>query len=117
MRHQFSELVTNQHILLTLLNKNIAIKVQQSIIKNSNKKIIDLISEILQNTLNGNIPLNKRKLENLVRYKTILRQLVRNKKNVNKKRKIILKILKVIKSVLKNFFSSSVWENIIQNVQ
>lgn len=117
MHHQFSELVANKHMLLTLLSKNSTLAVQQSIIKNANKKVIKLILEIIKNTLKGNIHINKRKIKKLIRYKSVLRGLFKNKKNINKKRKTLLKILKIVKSVLKNFFSSTLWRNIIQNVK
>lgn len=117
MHHQFLELVVNRHMLLTLVDKNSNLTIQQSIIKNSNKKVIKLILEIIKNTLKGNIPINKRKKQKLGRYKSVLRGLFKNKKNINKKRQTIQKILKVVVTILKNFFSSLLWKKIIQNVK
>lgn len=116
MRHRFSELIASQHILLTLLNKYTTLKTKKSIINNSDEKIIKPILEILKNTLNGNIVLSNKKKEKLSRYKSDLRSLVSKKLSLKKQKKLILKVLKVVIFILKNFFASHVWE-LIKNVK
>lgn len=113
----FSELITNQHILLTLLNKNIPSGVRQSIIKKSNKVVIKQILEIIKNTINGNIPISREKVKKLKRFKTVLRSLTGDKKNLKKKRKLVVRLFKIVGVVLKNFFLSSIWGNILRNVK
>lgn len=120
MHHQFLELVTNRHILLSLINNNnnnSSNVLQENIIKYSNKKIIKLILEIIKNTINGNIEIKKEKITKLKRYKSVIRGLFKNKKNINKKRKTLIKIFKIIKIILKNFFISNIWKNISKNVE
>jgi len=54
---------------------------------------IDLIKTILEcvrNTLSGNIPLTKREIGDLKKFKTILRKLLRTSCKLQKKRKIII---------------------------
>lgn len=116
MHHQFSKLKAHQHILLTLSNKNISLETKKSIIKNADKNIIHLILEVLKNTLNGNVALSKKKKEKLSRYKTLLRTLVSKKISLKKSKNLITKTLKVILSILKNFFASTVWD-LIKNVE
>lgn len=117
MRHQFNKLVANKFILLTLSDKQTPYKTKQKIVKTLEKESINQILEILTNTLNGNIPLEKTKKQKLSKYKTVLRTLVSKKNyNLKKKKKLISGVLKVIVSILHNFFTSPVWD-FIQNVK
>lgn len=78
----------NLHILQTLKNSNK--KLRSAIIKNCSDDTIKAILEIAINTLNGNCQLSKHTHIRLKKFKNILRQLVCPKKNLKRKRKIII---------------------------
>jgi hypothetical protein len=56
---------------------------------NVNKDFIHCICECVQNLLRGKVPLNKKQKSVLVRRKKTLRELVRRKVNLTRKKKII----------------------------
>ena len=65
-------------------------QLRKSIISNCDVALIKTILECIQNTLNGNIKLTANEAKKLKKYKTILRKLLRDPGNLNKKRNLIL---------------------------
>lgn len=65
-------------------------QVRKSIITHCDLEFIHIILECVHNTLNGNIKLTRNETENLKKYKTILRKILKSEGNLNKKRQLIL---------------------------
>ena len=57
--------------------------------KNLDKELIYCLCECAQNLLRGKVPLNKKQKTALIRRKKTLRELVRRKVNLTRKKKII----------------------------
>ena len=74
---------------LTLLAQSKTPKRRALLAEWANKSEIDSLSEIVYNTLRGNIKLNKRLFKKLKRCKNHLRELANKKNSITKKRKII----------------------------
>lgn len=76
--------VKDQHILHVLKSANY--NLFKSIIKNCDDKVIQTLSEIIHNVLNGNVDLDKKTLKKLKKYKTELKQThLKIKKNKSNK--------------------------------
>jgi len=65
-------------------------KLRKSIINNCDIDFIKTILECIHNTLNGNIKLTTCETAKLKKYKTILRKILREPGNLNKKRVLIV---------------------------
>lgn len=81
----------DQHLLQVL--KNSKCKLRKSILKCCDRKVIQTLSEIVHNTLSGNIKIDPNLLNKLKKFKNKLKkihkQLLQNK-NIEKRRKIFV---------------------------
>lgn len=75
-------------MLYTLMKSNP--KIRKAIIKYGDNELINTISEIALNVLNGNNKINNKTKNNLVRYKKIIRCIACSKRSVQKKRRILI---------------------------
>lgn len=78
------------------------------LIKHSSTDACMSLLEIVLNTLNGNIPISKHFKTKLEKFKKSLRKLINPKISVLAKRKTLLKIHKIIKLIVKNFYTSPI---------
>ena len=68
------------------LNKN----QRAAFLRTADEKFIRCIHECVFNTLNGNVPLERREKERLSKYKTTLRRIAKKRGNWKSKRKLLL---------------------------
>lgn len=64
-------------------------KLRKNIILHCDLDLIRTIDECIYNTLNGNIILHPSEIENLKKFKSILRKILKTKGGLSKKREII----------------------------
>jgi len=64
-------------------------KTKRKLIKSFNDCVINAISEISLNCLNGKIPLSKREFQNLSKYRSVLRLLSNKSIKIQRKRSIL----------------------------
>lgn len=86
-------------------------KLQKAILKNCDDELIHCLSEIVQNVLNGNVPLVRKHLNCLRKYKKEMRQIRSynsKKKSVGAKRKILVQKGGFIQAILGALLSSVV---------
>lgn len=76
------------HILHTL--QTAKPKLRKSILENADISFIKTLIECVQNTLNGNVPLNEKELKKIKRFRKVLRELLSSKCKLEKKRQIII---------------------------
>lgn len=65
-------------------------KLRKSILAHCDIDFIKTILECIQNTLNGNIKLTTKETTNLLKFKAILRKIIRAPGNLHRKRDLIL---------------------------
>lgn len=65
-------------------------QLRKSILANCDLELIKTILECIHNTLNGNIKLTPSEINNLKKFKAVLRKLLRAPGNLKKKRELIL---------------------------
>lgn len=103
----------NLNLLTIFLTANP--KTKELIIQKTNNEFIYLLLEIILNTLNGNIPIEKTIIKKLNSFKFILRTLCYNQqKSLNYIKKELIKIIKVVEIICANFISSKIYKSVQQ---
>ena len=70
--------------------KNSKSKQRNQIISNGNNDLIKSLCEITNNTLNGNVKLNKKCVSKIKRYKTSMRNISDSKRSLSSKRRELI---------------------------
>lgn len=78
-----------KHLPILTLVKDANPKLRKNILIHCDLDLIKTIDECVYNTLNGNIPLKTSEIEKLVKFKAVLRKILKTKGGLNKKRKVI----------------------------
>ena len=86
---KYQNIINQKDILLTLARSKK--KLRDSIISNSDSKLIQSICEIILNLLTGNLDINKETLKKLTKYKQAFRVLIQKGKLEEKKKILIQK--------------------------
>lgn len=79
-----------KHLPILKLVQTSKPKLRQQIILHCDSDFINTIDECIYNTLRGNIPLKRREIVKLKKFKKILRKICRCSDGLKKKRKIIV---------------------------
>jgi hypothetical protein len=77
----------NKYIIHSL--SNCSKKIRKAILQNSNKELLDAITECILNVLNGNIHIDEKFKEKLKPHSKLLRKIIETK-NLKKKRALLV---------------------------
>lgn len=91
MRHSATTMAcVRKHLPLLQTIQKAKPKLRKEILKNADTSLIKTIIECVHNVLVGNVPLENKNKKKLLRYKNILRSLVKSKSGIKHKKKIIV---------------------------
>lgn len=92
-------------------------KLRTAILKNADDELIRTISEIAYNIIRGNVPLSKKRIEKLKKYKIQLRKLATPSRSLTLKRKVCVQkgggiVLAVLGSILSGIVGRLLAKNV-----
>jgi len=86
---KYNNIISQQHILTVLGDKNTTPNMRTAILRVANKKLIGAICESILNFLQGNLDINDDEIAHLKSYKFKLRKII-NENNLKTRRQIII---------------------------